>query len=322
MSGPRTFDMRRAALRAAIALPLLAVGFAVVQGTRQAQAFDALKPPGLVVGSPGKRVHLVEVPGPEPAVVFIHGDPGLAQDFEPVQLRLAGRVRTVAVDRPGYGWSERPFAEMTPLEQAEQLREALRDRGLKRPVLAGFSFGGPVAIAWASAHPDEVQALVLLAPVADAPTGHPIHGVQAQLAGPLGAPIAHLLGPLLGPQAIADGYQDAFFPQAVDPQLVERAQVHFVRPLTLRSSAYDWKALQSQLDALAAQERSLTLPVEAVFANQDKIVGAAHAAALEQTVPQAHLAHVDLAGHQLMSTHPDEVVAAVERALARLPGRP
>lgn len=303
---------------AVLVLVLGVVALALVKGAQQASALAAETRPGLLVGEPGRRVHLIDSPGPGPAVVFIHGNPGTALDFSDVQRALQGQASTIAVDRPGYGWSERPALEWGPKAQAEQLHAAVKAHGVNEVVLAGFSYGGPVALAWAEAWPDEVKALVLLAPVADAVTGHPVHGVQAQLAGPFGGAIAHVLGPLMAPGAVASGYADAFFPRPADPEVVRRAKLHVARPATLRASAFDWRALEGELAHLDDAAAAIFVPVEALFANQDRVVGPEHAAFVETHLPSAHVVRLDDAGHQLMSTHTAEVVAAVQRALARV----
>jgi pimeloyl-ACP methyl ester carboxylesterase len=60
-------------------------------------------PTGQFVQLSGLRVRYLERPGPEPTVLLIHGSPGTAEDFEAV-TPLIGH-RTVAIDRPGYGFS-------------------------------------------------------------------------------------------------------------------------------------------------------------------------------------------------------------------------
>src|SRR5579871_1396174 len=60
----------------------------------------------------GLRIRYLERPGAGPAVLLIHGLPGTAEDFEKVTPLLRG-LRTIAIDRPGYGFSSGgyyPFA--------------------------------------------------------------------------------------------------------------------------------------------------------------------------------------------------------------------
>src|SRR3954466_14721228 len=110
----------------------------------------------------GKRkLHYLESPGAEPAIVFIHGMPGLAREFDPIRDKLPGR-RTIAIDRPGYGWSTGG-----PLDfdgQLDAITDALSQLGVNRALIAGHSFGGVVALGLALEKPELVDRLLLLAP--------------------------------------------------------------------------------------------------------------------------------------------------------------
>ena len=106
-------------------------------------------------------LHYLESPGAEPAIVFIHGMPGLARDFDAVRALLPGR-RTIAIDRPGYGWSKGG-----PLEFAGQVAAvaaAMQQLGTGRAIVAGHSFGGVIALGLAQTEPQLVEKLLLLAP--------------------------------------------------------------------------------------------------------------------------------------------------------------
>ncbi|MBL8958136.1 MAG: alpha/beta hydrolase [Myxococcaceae bacterium] len=299
-----------------IALPLSAVLGLFVYSWWRERGFNGDHPP------PGKfhsdsHVHAVDSLGAEPAVVFVHGNPGSCLDFTPVMERLSPKLRTLAFDRPGYGWSPRPDPFMTPVEQAHFIHDAVKHLGLTRPVIAGFSYGGPVAIAYALEFPREVGALVLLAAVGHPDEKHVLSEAQARLLTPTGPLIAWGLGPILGPDAVASGYVDAFSPKPVDEGVVERGRWLFTRPPTLLASVRDWHVLETELPRLAARYGELTAPVEILSANQDRIIGPKHAAYLSNHLKGSHKVDVDDAGHQLMATHTQAVVDAVLRAVAR-----
>ena len=274
--------------------------------------------PGQLYGKAGSKLHAIEKLGAEPAVVFVHGNPGTCLDFMPVLDRLSPQHRVLAFDRPGYGWSERPAADLSPTEQARLLHAAVVELGLRKPVLAGFSFGGPVVLAYALEYPNEVSALVLIAAVGSPTEGHHMGSGQAMLAAPwTGSALAYLVGPLMAPDAVSAGYVDAFFPASPDPDVVQRGRLHFSRPMSLLASARDWKVLETELPKLAARYGELKLPIEGLSARDDRIVGPQHANYLVDHLPTLNVELVDHAGHQLMSTHPEVVTAAVQRALAR-----
>ena len=279
---------------------------------------DEHRPPGKLVRLGEVSVHVIESPGPSRAVVFIHGNPGTAEDFAEVQKRLGPKIRSIAMDRPGYGWTDRPREEMTPRAQARMLHDALQELNVKNPILVGFSFGGPVITEWALAYPTEVAALVYLCAVADPVEGHKMQGAQAKLVEPVvGKALAYGVGPYLGPSAVESGYAEAFSPKPPDKDVVARGRLQFVRPTTLLAAAWDWKMLEGELPKIAARYGELELPVEAVSSNQDKIVGASHARALGSGIKKIHVVYLEDGGHQIMTTHPNDIVTAVLRAMDR-----
>ena len=69
----------------------------------------------------------------------------------------------LSVDGPGFGRSPALRPEDYRLEAlVERLYALVDDRELERPVLAGHSWGGAVAVSYAGCYPDDVRALVLL----------------------------------------------------------------------------------------------------------------------------------------------------------------
>ncbi len=299
---------------AAVGGGIIGIGFV------QDHAFtEEHKAPGRLLRAGPYTVHAIESPGPSRPVVFIHGNPGTAEDFAEVQRLLAPKVYTLALDRPGYGWSQRPRDDMAPRAQARMLHDALKELNVKDPVLVGFSFGGPVITEWALEYPDEVAGLIYLCAVSDPVEGHPLKGAQTNLVTPiLGRAIAYGVGPIVAPDAVESGYAEAFSPKPVDKDTVLRGKVQFARPTTLLASAWDWKLLESELPKIAGRYKDLDLPVEALSANQDKIVGPSHVKYLEDHVRGLRVTHLDGAGHQVMVTQPNDVVLAVLRMLDRL----
>jgi pimeloyl-ACP methyl ester carboxylesterase len=69
------------------------------------------------------------------------------------------------MDRPGYGYSDYGKAYPSILDQVAAVRKVLEQYPLVEVWLVGYSYGGPIAAAYAGKHPDSVAALVLLAPV-------------------------------------------------------------------------------------------------------------------------------------------------------------
>jgi len=100
----------------------------------------------------------------EPTLVFVHGGPGMSHHSLRPLARVGRRGYQIAFyDQRGVGGSDRvPAAAHTleaHVEDLEQLRRAL---GVESMHVAGQSWGGLVAMAYAIEHPERVTALLLL----------------------------------------------------------------------------------------------------------------------------------------------------------------
>ena len=101
--------------------------------------------------------------------LFIHGSgPGVSAwaNWRLVMPALSERLRVIAPDMAGIGFSERPAGIQYDLDtwvaQAIGLLDAL---GLEQADVVGNSFGGALALAMAIRHPQRVRRLVLMGSV-------------------------------------------------------------------------------------------------------------------------------------------------------------
>lgn len=104
--------------------------------------------------------------GSGPPVVVLHGGPGAYHDYllPGFDLLATGR-ELIYYDQRGGGQS--PVAREVPVGWQEQVADldALRLHwGFDRLTLAGYSWGGLLAMLYATVHPDRVERLALLSP--------------------------------------------------------------------------------------------------------------------------------------------------------------
>lgn len=93
------------------------------------------------------------------AVVLIHAGIADCRMWDAQFAAFAERYRVVRYDHRGYGQSSMPAGEYA---LRDDLRELLRALGIERATLIGTSMGGGVALDCTLAHPDVVEALVLV----------------------------------------------------------------------------------------------------------------------------------------------------------------
>ncbi len=97
-----------------------------------------------------------------PAIVFLHGFMGSSEDWRALTEALDDRFRCLAVDLPGHGVSVGLPPETYTIEGVTRALLGLFDElGIERPVLAGYSMGGRLALYLALRHPQRCAGLFL-----------------------------------------------------------------------------------------------------------------------------------------------------------------
>ncbi|WP_235435868.1 alpha/beta fold hydrolase [Mycobacterium sp. EPa45] len=98
-----------------------------------------------------------------PPLVLIHGIGRSMEDWSTQYERLGRSYRTISLDVPGFGFSERPGETITLPVLARGVVGALDALGEKRPVhVVGNSLGGAIAQQLLVEHPDRVASLALI----------------------------------------------------------------------------------------------------------------------------------------------------------------
>ena len=113
----------------------------------------------------GVRTRITEAgpPGADEAVVFLHGNPGSARDWDDLVAANGRFARTVAIDVPGWGKSEKTHTTTQNTDGAAAFVQGVLDTlGIKRMVLVGHDFGGIWGLQWASQHPAALEGAVLI----------------------------------------------------------------------------------------------------------------------------------------------------------------
>jgi pimeloyl-ACP methyl ester carboxylesterase len=109
----------------------------------------------------GVKVHYESYGAGKEAVVFIHGWT-CDLTFWRGQAPLYSKRRSLLIDLPGHGQSDKPKVAY-PMEYfAKSIESVLRDAGVERAVLVGHSLGGPIAYSFIHLFPALVKALVLV----------------------------------------------------------------------------------------------------------------------------------------------------------------
>ena len=180
-----------------------------------------------------------------PVVLFIHGAPSSLSFFNQFfkDTTLLNRARLVAVDRPGYGYSDFGRVETSIIRQAELL-QPLIDRYRKAPYLmiVGSSYGGSVTARLAMNNPGRVNDVVFVSS-ALGPGLERTYPISYLADSPL---IHWMVSPLLR--------------LANDEKLAHRQALEAILP--------DWYKIRANITMLHGQRDDLVYPTNVSFAQQ------------------------------------------------------
>jgi pimeloyl-ACP methyl ester carboxylesterase len=144
-------------------LLLLAVVGAVYQAVATRRAESAYPPPGEMVGVGGHELHIHCAGRGSPTVVLEAASGATSAQWVRVQQRVSETTRVCAYDRAGMGWSEGGPELRDADRVAGELHALLDEAGIEAPyVLAGHSYGGLYAQAYAARYPGEVAGVALV----------------------------------------------------------------------------------------------------------------------------------------------------------------
>ncbi|WP_407526921.1 alpha/beta fold hydrolase [Methylobacterium oryzisoli] len=295
------------------------LGRAVTAG-RASAAEETTRPSGQFVEVDGLQVHYI-ARGKGRPVVLIHGNGTMAEDFAISGLvaQLAKRYRVIAIDRPGFGHTDRPRHRIwTADAQARLVRRVLERLAVERPVVLGHSWGTLVSLALATQAPDAVRGLVLL-------SGYYYSTRRADVAmiTPLALPVVgdaarslvpSALGHLLAPQV----FRHVFRPQAIPASFQARFPVGLsIHPTQARASAEDTASMNAAAALLRPHYRGLRVPLAILSGDADAIVDpAGQSCRLHEEVVGSTLTLLPGLGHMIHYAAKPQIVRAVDAVMA------
>ena len=309
----RETEMRKGTAATLAAAVVFGGAFFHTRGMSQ-RAEQRYPPVGQFVVANGITLHFVEQ-GAGPPVVLLHGEGGLLQEFtETLVPALQRHHRVLAFDRPGYGYSS-PSRTMarSPMDQARLFQAALRQLGVRRPIVVGHSWGALVAIAYALAYSEDVAGIALLSGFFY-PGGRLLPHLAGIGAAPLIGPLLrHTLGPPLFQLMAPLNWQAQFAPRPVPRSMENFPFALTARPEHLRTNATEGWLLPHYARVLGHGYAKLACPVAIIAGHGDAVVStAAQSERLHRDIPQARLTVVKRGGHMPHYADPQEVASAIE----------
>jgi pimeloyl-ACP methyl ester carboxylesterase len=249
--------------------------------------------PGKIARVNGVAVHYIDR-GSGPAVVLIHGFGGHTFSYRRNIPALAKHHRVIALDLKGFGYSERPEHDDYSLSAQARLVLGLMDElGIESASIVGHSMGGEVAMRVATAAPERLQNLILIASVSGDrfPTLPPT---------PLIKPFMPLLSRLTARFLLKRGFYDR-------SKLTDEVREGYRGPRRVRGFMDGIYQLMrdARHDPPIAYEK-ITQPTLILWARGEKLPGSM-LTRLRRHLPDAEVRYIEEAGHLLLEEQPDAV---------------
>ena len=251
----------------------------------------------------GREVAYLDDGADAPPLVLVHGI-GASRDHWPrLARRLAGRLRLVALDLPGFGESAKT-GDLSMTGQAEAVVAAADALGLGRFHLAGSSMGGRIVAEVAHRHADRLLSLWLLDPA----------GAQGEKSSEMIAGLLAGEGVPLFARTSAEYAASVAFTMSQPPAIPRPA----LRVLAAESAqAYDrnleiFRQMSEEFAAGPTTEALLdgvAVPTLISWGTEDRVLHPSGAATIAAAMPDATVRLMPGIGHLPMLEDPDATAA-------------
>jgi len=232
----------------------------------------------------GRKVHYSSYGKGAKTLVLIHGWTCDETFWGSNVPALSKRYRVLTVDLPGHGQSD-PAPDYSMDSFADAVSAVMTDAKVKRATLVGHSMGGPVLLAFARRHPEQVTALV---------------AVDAAYSDSQSAQRAKVKGrSFLGPEALKT--REVIIRGMFSASTLPATREHVLRVMLAVPADVADGAIQGMRDPEFWRQDRIDLPFLEIAADSSKYITLP---ALRSRFPRAQLRRVRGTGHFLMMEKP------------------
>ena len=256
----------------------------------------------------GQKIHYLEAgSASNPAVILLHGLGGDASNWAMTVPALASKYHVYALDQIGFGKSDKPITNYRVAMLVEFLDVFCKKLGIQKATLVGNSLGGWTAAAFAIAHPEKVDKLVLVCAAGYTPKrwGGPelTREALAALNPSTTEDFKRLFSVILYNKAMLT---DQFVEQALTNKF-KRGDGHTI-------NSFIESVLRGE-DFLDGKVKAIKAPTLALWGKDDGLTPLGMGKAFAEDIPGAQLVVIDNCGHVPQMEKPSEFNAALLKFL-------
>lgn len=260
----------------------------------------------------GQQIAYLDV-GTGPTVILIHGFGGSMWQWEHQQQTLSQHFRTVTLDLPGSGLSDKPDIDYLPNQMLGYCIGFMDALQIPHATLIGNSMGAGLAIGMALTHPTRVDKLVLI-------DGLPSH-IMAKLTSPSFRQALEtrvpwwlisfgnwLFGTMVTDSVLKEIVHDH---SLLTPAVIERSNQNRRRPGIIKPLMAMRNALPSWETDFAPRLTTITHPTMIIWGESDRVFPIAVGEELHHRIRGSTFVRIPNAGHMPQWEQP----ALVNRSL-------
>jgi pimeloyl-ACP methyl ester carboxylesterase len=250
----------------------------------------------------GARIHYVEAGSGAP-LILIHGLADNVAVWDSVMPALSARFRVIAFDQIGFGHSDKPLLNYRISTFVDFLDGFMTELKIERASLVGNSLGGWVAAAFALAHPDRVERLVLSDAAGYAALAKTMDPRALRALRLASREDIRYLGPLT--------FHDKKFYENIEPAFQER--------VTAGDSYTVGQLLDAMIrgdDVLDNSVQAINRPTLVLWGRDDKLVPLNFGERFHHDIANSRLTVIDNCGHMPQVECPGEFATAVLQFLS------
>jgi len=237
-------------------------------------------------GPPPMRLSVLDVSPDRPSrtLVFVHGFGGRAAQWKHQLQQFSDDSRVIALDLRGHGFSDAPHSQYDTAELVQDVTQAIDALNLtEKFILLGHSFGGALVTEYASAHPERVEKLVLMATAGEYRLVPP-QSVFLRL-------------PLAALNLLHSVYAKRFI---------------FAKPFVMKTMYRNAVNVWNGWDLF----RRLAMPVLVIRGHRDAVFAPFYFEEVARTIPNAEEVDMGASGHMVMLERRDAVNRSIERFIS------
>jgi len=306
-------EKRHALPISALALAtVLALGVgACIRFQRKEVSFSAPKKDFVQIGK--QKIHVKDrgPKKPKDTVVFIHGFASSWVVWAGVMKAVSKRYRVVALDLPGFGYSDKREGDYSPEALADVVAGLMKKKGIQKAHVVAHSWGCSVALALALRHKERVRSLTLM-------SAWVFEGQMVPFLVWSRVPVlGEVLFTLFYRERVGDRYAMAFFEpeRYTDFRTVGLIKKALRRPGAVRASLQAVR--QMRFKKLQKRYSNIEIPTLLIWGKQDHVAKETFAHKLQRELSRSRLRVLHRCGHFPMIERPHLTLRELRRHLAK-----